>query len=73
MLNHNREEKARATTFVIAEKRNKEHGAVRARGHVFSVIKCQFGYCKTRYCGIKKNSCQITLMARLFSTLCESN
>ncbi|MCP4934935.1 MAG: transposase, partial [bacterium] len=47
------------------KKRNEKHGSVRAKvEHVFRVVKCQFGYRKTRYRGIKKNSCQIfSLMA----------
>ncbi len=46
-------------------KRNRKHGSVRAKvEHVFRIVKCQFGYRKTRYRGIKKNGCQIfSLMA----------
>ena len=46
-------------------KRNKKHGAVRAKvEHVFRVMKCQFGYRKTRYRGIEKNGAQVfTLLA----------
>ena len=47
------------------KKRNRKHAGIRARvEHVFRVIKCQFGYRKTRYRGIKKNGAQIfSLMA----------
>lgn len=46
-------------------KRNKKHNSVRAKvEHVFRVIKCQFGYRKTRYRGIEKNGAQVfTLLA----------
>lgn len=41
-------------------KRNRRHGAVRARvEHVFRVLKCQFGYRKVRYRGIAKNAAQV--------------
>jgi len=47
------------------KKRNRKHGSVRAKvEHVFRVVKCQFGYRKTRYRGIEKNGCQLfSLMA----------
>ena len=47
------------------KKRNRKHGGVRAKvEHVFRVIKCQFGYRKTRYRGLAKNAAQIlSLMA----------
>jgi IS5 family transposase len=42
------------------KKRNKRHAGIRAKvEHVFRVIKCQFGYRKTRYRGIDKNGAQI--------------
>jgi transposase, IS5 family len=46
-------------------KRNKKHASVRAKvEHVFRIIKCQFGYRKTRYRGIEKNGAQVfALMA----------
>lgn len=46
-------------------KRNKKHGSIRAKvEHVFRVMKCQFGYRKVRYRGIKKNGAQVfTLLA----------
>ena len=41
-------------------KRNKKHGSIRAKvEHVFRVMKCQFGYRKVRYRGIKKNAAQV--------------
>jgi IS5 family transposase len=47
------------------KKRNRRHGAVRAKvEHVFRVLKCQFGYRKIRYRGIAKNGAQVfTLLA----------
>jgi IS5 family transposase len=47
------------------KKRNKKHAGIRAKvEHVFRVVKCQFGYRKTRYKGIEKNGAQIfSLMA----------
>jgi IS5 family transposase len=46
-------------------KRNKKHASVRAKvEHVFRIVKCQFGYRKTRYKGIAKNAAQVfSLMA----------
>lgn len=46
-------------------KRNKKHASVRAKvEHVFRIVKCQFGYRKTRYRGIQKNAAQVfSLMA----------
>jgi IS5 family transposase len=42
------------------KKRNREHGAVRAKvEHVFRVLKCQFGYRRARYRGIAKNGAQV--------------
>ena len=48
--------------------KNKRFGKVRAKvEHVFRVLKCQFGYRKVRYRGIKKNG------AQLFSLLALAN
>lgn len=46
-------------------KRNKKHASIRAKvEHVFRVVKCQFGYRKTRYKGLAKNAAQVfSLMA----------
>ena len=46
-------------------RRNRRFGKVRAKvEHVFRVVKCQFGYRKVRYRGIKKNGAQVfTLLA----------
>jgi transposase, IS5 family len=46
-------------------KRNKKHASVRAKvEHVFRIVKCQFGYRKTRYKGLDKNAAQVfSLMA----------
>ncbi|MCP5404699.1 MAG: IS5 family transposase [Pseudomonadaceae bacterium] len=45
--------------------KNRRFGKVRAKvEHVFRVMKCQFGYRKVRYRGIKKNGAQVfTLLA----------
>jgi len=41
-------------------KRNRKHGAIRAKvEHIFRVLKCQFGYRRTRYRGIVKNGAQV--------------
>ena len=48
------------------QKRNKKHAGIRAKvEHVFRVMKCQFGYRKTRYRGLKKNSSQIFCLMAL--------
>jgi IS5 family transposase len=48
------------------KKRNKRHGAVRAKvEHVFRVLKCQFGYRKVRYRGIAKNGAQVFALLAL--------
>jgi len=55
-------EKAQAGRTLTRAQRafNKKHGAVRAKvEHVFRVLKCQFGYRKVRYRGIKKNGAQV--------------
>ena len=40
--------------------RNRRFGKVRAKvEHVFRVLKCQFGYRKVRYRGIRKNGAQV--------------
>jgi IS5 family transposase len=55
-------EKAQAGRPLARSQRafNKKHGSVRAKvEHVFRVLKCQFGYRKVRYRGIKKNGAQV--------------
>jgi IS5 family transposase len=55
-----------AHSLTAANKRfNHRMSSIRARvEHLFRVIKCQFGYRKVRYKGIKKNAAQVfTLMA----------
>jgi IS5 family transposase len=46
-------------------KRNQKHASLRAKvEHVFRIVKCQFGYRKTRYKGLAKNAAQVfSLMA----------
>ena len=42
------------------KKRNRQNSSIRARvEHCFRVIKCQFGYKKTRYKGLEKNRTQV--------------
>jgi IS5 family transposase len=42
------------------QKRNKKHASIRAKvEHCFRIIKCQFGYIKTRYKGLEKNAVQV--------------
>jgi transposase, IS5 family len=46
--------------------KNKRFGKVRAKvEHVFRVLKCQFGYRKARYRGIKKNGAQVFALLAL--------
>jgi IS5 family transposase len=47
------------------KKRNRKHASIRAKvEHIFRIIKCQFGYTKTRYRGLEKNRVQVySLMA----------
>ncbi len=48
------------------KKRNRKHGAVRAKvEHVFRVIKCQFGYRRVRYKGLAKNTAQMFILTAL--------
>ncbi|NOR71739.1 MAG: IS5 family transposase [Methylomarinum sp.] len=49
----------------MQNKRNKKHASIRSKvEHPFRIIKCQFGYRKTRYRGIQKNGAQVfSLMA----------
>ncbi|MBU2764309.1 transposase, partial [Acidithiobacillus caldus] len=45
---------------------NRSVARVRARGeHAFRVLKCQFGYRKTRYRGLAKNGAQLTTLFAL--------
>jgi len=46
-------------------KRNRRYGPIRAKvEHIFRIMKCQFGYRKVRYKGIKKNATQVlTILA----------
>ena len=42
------------------KKRNRKHASIRAKvEHGFRIMKCQFGYTKTRYRGLEKNAVQI--------------
>ena len=48
------------------KKNNRKNSSVRARvEHCFRVIKCQFGYRKTRYKGLKKNQVQVMTLLGL--------
>ncbi|MGZ5000166.1 MAG: IS5 family transposase [Methylomonas sp.] len=41
-------------------KRNRQYSSVRARvEHIFRIIKCQFGFRKSRYRGLEKNTAQV--------------
>ena len=45
---------------------NRTVASLRARGeHAFRVVKCQFGYRKTRYRGLTKNGAQLTTLFAL--------
>ena len=42
------------------QKRNRKHASIRAKvEHVFRIIKCQFGYTRTRYRELEKNAAQV--------------
>jgi IS5 family transposase len=48
------------------KKRNRQQSSIRARvEHVFRVIKQQFGFQKSRYCGLAKNASQVNLLVSL--------
>ncbi len=48
------------------KKRNRKQSSVRARvEHHFRIIKRQFGYQKTRYKGLEKNTAQLTMLVGL--------
>ena len=48
------------------KKRNRKQSSIRARvEHVFRVIKCQFGFTKTRYRGLAKNAAQVNMLVGL--------
>lgn len=48
------------------KKRNRKNSSVRARvEHCFRIIKCQFGYRKTRYKGLAKNREQVMMLLGL--------
>ena len=48
------------------KKRNRKHSSIRARvEHVFRVIKRQFGFTKTRYRGLMKNTVQVNMLMGL--------
>jgi IS5 family transposase len=58
--------KARRRLSSSQLKRNRRHGAIRAKvEHVFRVLKCQFGYRKVRYRGIEKNGAQVFALLAL--------
>jgi IS5 family transposase len=48
------------------KKRNRKHSSIRARvEHVFRVIRLQFGFTKTRYRGLMKNTVQVNMLVGL--------
>jgi len=48
------------------KKRNRKQSSVRARvEHIFRIIKCQFGFRKTRYRGLAKNASQVNMLVGL--------
>ena len=48
------------------ERRNKKLSSVRAKvEHPFQILKCQWGYRKVRYRGLKKNDGQIVMLCAL--------
>lgn len=61
----NDKRKPKSNLSATQRKNNRKQSRIRARvEHVFRVIKCQFGYQKARYKGLKKNRAQVyTLLA----------
>jgi len=56
------------TVDALVDKLEKVKASIRAKvEHPFRVIKCQFGYCKTRYRGLIKNTAQPTTLFALSS------
>jgi IS5 family transposase len=50
------------------KKQNKKLSVVRAKvEHPFQVLKCQWGYCKVRYKGLKKNTLQLYTLFSLIN------
>jgi IS5 family transposase len=48
------------------KKRNRKHSSIRARvEHVFRVIKRQFGFTRTHYCSLMKNTVQVNMLMGL--------
>lgn len=62
----NDKRKPKKNMSATQKKRNRQNSSVRARvEHCFRVIKCQFGYKKTRYKGLEKNRIQILSLLSL--------
>ena len=62
----NDKRKPKQNMSVSQKKRNRKNSSIRARvEHCFRVMKCQFGYQKTRYKGIEKNRVQILSLLSL--------
>lgn len=56
----NDKRKPKKNMSVSQKKRNRQNSGIRARvEHCFRVMKCQFGYKKTRYKGLEKNRAQV--------------
>jgi IS5 family transposase len=54
------------TGLATLERYNRAIARIRARGeHAFRVLKCQFGYRRTRYRGLAKNGAQLTTLFAL--------
>ena len=56
----NDKRKPKKNLSISQKQRNRRNSSIRARvEHIFRVIKCQFGYRKTRYKGLEKNRVQV--------------
>ena len=54
------------TGLAALKRYNRAIAQIRARGeHAFRVLKCQFGYQRTRYRGLRKNGAQLTTLFAL--------
>ena len=58
----------RVEEAIFGDKRNKKLSSIRAKvDYPFQVLKCQWGYCKVRYKGLKKNTLQLYTLFSLIN------
>lgn len=67
-VNDKRKPKPKHNLSTKQKKRNRKQSSMRARvGHVFCVMKRQFGFTKTRYKGLEKNRSWMNMLIGLTS------